>query len=191
MALEFTNRRGDTYYIKSKLTKKGNTTYYATKNKDKDCLDSMPEGYEIFEIPDTCTMYIRRKKKNVFSPKEIEFIEETLKKNEAVAGFSLDIVGDLIKIYVAETDDFERFKSLMKDNFANEKAMDVVKRFVRYEEKMRIIKGKNDNFVFQRYCYRGSIDDWIQIDGGDDLEHLAETNLRHLGRQSYYELQAY
>lgn len=188
MALEFTNKQGDIYYIKSKLTKKGNTTYYATKKRGKDCLDSMPEGYEIFEVPDTSTMYIRRKKESAFDAKEVGLVEAVLKKNEAIADFQLDIVGNLMKIYVAETDNFERLKSIMKDTFASSKSMDMVKKLMRYEEKMRIIKDKEGEYGFQRYCYRGSIDDWIWIDGGDDLEHLAETNIQHLGKESYYEL---
>jgi hypothetical protein len=56
---------------------------------------------------------------------------------------------------------------------------------------MRVILTQHKSereFVFQRYCYRGSIDDWIVIDSGSDLEALAQKNLYHLGKESYYEL---
>jgi len=36
MAIEFSNRKDETYYIKSKKTKKGNLTYYMTRKKDKE-----------------------------------------------------------------------------------------------------------------------------------------------------------
>jgi hypothetical protein len=67
----------------------------------------------------------------------------------------------------------------------------MLNKFARYEERMRIIlvhrKGERE-FIFQRYCYRGSIDDWITIDSGSDLEALVEKNLYHLGKESYYKL---
>lgn len=65
-SIEFTNRRGNIYYVKSKLTKKGNTTYYMTKKKDEDCLNSLPDKYEVFEKPDTGVLYIRQKKEKMF-----------------------------------------------------------------------------------------------------------------------------
>lgn len=162
--LKFTNRLGHSYYIKSKLTKKGNTTYYMTKKKDATCLDSLPEGYEVFEKPDTCMIYIRKVPKKDFSEEEILIIKRALKNNKAVTGFKLDIVANLMKVYTAE-----------------ESAM--------FEERMRFIKYKNDmGYEVQRYCYRGRIDDWISIDGGDDLQDLANTNIPHLGKMSYYDL---
>lgn len=63
--------------------------------------------------------------------------------------------------------------------------------FARYEFKMKIEAfGKDDNKYFElmRYCYRGSIDDWIQIDSDADLKKLAEKNLIHLGKESFYDL---
>lgn len=187
--LEFRNRRGDIYYVKSKLTKKGNTTYYTTKKKDEKCLNSLPGDYEVFEQPDTSMMHIRRKKENAFGAEEVGFVEAALKKNEEVADFKLDMAGNLMKIYVIATEDVERMSEMWRDRVISEHRLrSLIQASTKFEERMRVIKDKDGGYEFQRYCFRGSIDDWIGIDGGDDLKHLAEDNIRHLGRESYYEL---
>lgn len=187
--IEFTNRRGNIYYVKSKLTKKGNTTYYMTKKKDEDCLNSLPDKYEVFEKPDTGVLYIRQKKEKMFDAKEIGFVEKALEKNKEVIDFRLDVVGNMIKIYVGDKQTFDERMSTWENRplFRN-RAINFIKSSMRLGERMRIIKSKNGEYEFQRYCYRGSIDDWIWIDGGEDLQDLVKTNIHHLGRMSYYEL---
>jgi hypothetical protein len=43
-------------------------------------------------------------------------------------------------------------------------------------------------FTLERYCFKGSIDDWMYIAGPDQLESLAKEYLRHLGQESFFEL---
>jgi hypothetical protein len=43
-------------------------------------------------------------------------------------------------------------------------------------------------FLAQRYCFRGSIDDWIGIGSLDTLTNLVRTYVKHLGKESYFEL---
>jgi hypothetical protein len=42
-------------------------------------------------------------------------------------------------------------------------------------------------FTAQRYCFRGSIDDWIDI-GYGSLTTLVKQYVKHLGKESYFEL---
>ena len=100
MAIEFKNVRQENYYVKSRKTKKGNTTYYVTKKRDKDCLDNLPKGYEVFERYDTGVMYIRKIKSSNIKIEEIKIIKRELKSNKSIIDYKLDINGDEIKIYV-------------------------------------------------------------------------------------------
>ena len=43
-------------------------------------------------------------------------------------------------------------------------------------------------FAPERYCFRGSVDDWISIGPPAPLEKLAAKYLKHLGRESFFEL---
>jgi len=41
--------------------------------------------------------------------------------------------------------------------------------------------------VAQRYCFRGAVDDWIDI-GHGPLAPLVKTYVKHLGKESYFDL---
>jgi hypothetical protein len=43
-------------------------------------------------------------------------------------------------------------------------------------------------FGAERWCFRGSIDDWIHIPGRKPLEAIARKYLPHFGEESFYEL---
>jgi hypothetical protein len=43
-------------------------------------------------------------------------------------------------------------------------------------------------FDAERWCFLGSIDDWYFLEAGKPLATLLKKYLRHLGKQSFYEL---
>ncbi len=56
-----------------------------------------------------------------------------------------------------------------------------VMRFVLQDEVRRV-------FSPERYCFRGSVDDWICIGEPDQLGRLTSRFLKHLGIDSLYDL---
>lgn len=183
MTFCYTNIQGKDYFMKMKLTKKGNKSYYMTRKKSADCLNEVPEGYEIFEKYDSGTVYIRKKKEMDFLARDVKIIEKELKKNKLLSDYKLDIHGDLIKIYVVEGGISSASPKSLSRLFGG----NTFSLFSQFEERMRIHK-KGDEYTLERYCYRGSIDDWIEIDFGADLEEIVKSNLRHLGSESYFDL---
>ena len=193
MAKTFKNSREEAFYIKYKKTKKGNTTYYMTKKLDEDCLDAEPVGFEVFEKPDSRTMFIRRRKPNKFGLKGINIIKKELNKNKDIADFKIDVIGDIVKVYTTDIEDSGEsiFDGGLSQLLNSKERLDFFKkRFQRYEERMRIKlveKKEQKEYLVYRYCYRGSVDDWIIIDAGDDLGQLAKDNLRLIGTEEYFE----
>ena len=43
-------------------------------------------------------------------------------------------------------------------------------------------------FSAQRFCFRGAIEDWIGIGSLDTLTTLVRMYVKHLGKESYFEL---
>lgn len=192
MAKEFKNSRNVAFYIKSKLTKKGNTTYFMTKKLDKECLDEEPQGFEVFEKPDSRTIFIRRRKPNKFGLKGVNIIKKELERNKNIADFKIDVNGDEVKIYTVDLED-ERdnvFVGGLQDVLFSKSKMNVFRKaFQRFEERMRIKlmeKKEEREYLVYRYCYRGSVDDWIIIDAGEDLADMAK-NLQLIGTEEYFE----
>jgi hypothetical protein len=53
--------------------------------------------------------------------------------------------------------------------------------FVLRDEKRRL-------FSVDRWCFRGSIDNWFPLAGAGNLPQLVEKYTRHLGKESFFEL---
>jgi len=74
MTLSYTNRNQEVFYFKVAKTKKGNCRYYVTKKIMEDCINVLPEGFEIYEHPEEATVVLRLKpqlcKKRCACPKK-------------------------------------------------------------------------------------------------------------------------
>jgi hypothetical protein len=51
-----------------------------------------------------------------------------------------------------------------------------------------LVAGAQRHFAPERYCFRGSVEDWIPIGPPDTIAALARKYLKHLGKDSFYEL---
>jgi len=41
-------------------------------------------------------------------------------------------------------------------------------------------------FVAQRFCFRGSIDEWIYLAGPDDFEGIVKKHVKFLGTDEFF-----
>lgn len=56
-----------------------------------------------------------------------------------------------------------------------------VMRFVLKDTKKRL-------FIAERFCFKGSVDDWIFIGGEDTIKKLVKEFVGHIGQESFFEL---
>ncbi len=192
MAKSFKNSKGKVYFIKSKLTKKGNTTYYMTKKEDEACLNEIPAGHEVFEKYDSGLMFVRKKQKSLFSLKEINSIKASLDQNASLVDYRISITGKEMAIYTVEKETNDRIaESPLSSFFKMAQSNQYKSAWQNFEERMKVIIHQNKSgkeFEVQRYCYRGSVDDWITIGDESDIAEIGKKYLIHLGKESYYEL---
>jgi hypothetical protein len=52
----------------------------------------------------------------------------------------------------------------------------------------QLVDAKRRTFQTQRYCFLGSVDDWIEIGKPGKLTNLVKKYVKHLGKESYVEL---
>ena len=74
-----------------------------------------------------------------------------------------------------------RSDSYLNERLEHETSYGPILRFILEDEKQRI-------FIAERFCFKGSVDDWIYIGGPDSLENLLQSFLKHLGQDSFYDL---
>ncbi len=188
MAIEFKNRMGNTYYIKKRKTKTGKTTYTITKTKSKDCVDKLPQGYEVHERPQTGQMVLRKKVPSAYTLRELNTIKQELQRNDTIDDFKIDIKGNELTIYTSEVRGEEIFERLFP--FMQNRKKELMGMIRNYSAMMKVtIQEENSRtYIMQRYCFRGSVDDWITIGISPELKKLAKTYIYHLGKESFYEL---
>ena len=79
MPVTHVNRKRDTYYLHVGRTKTGKPRYWFSTKTDGDLVESMPEGYEIYENPDA-QVFLRKTVPQLVTPAEVAVVEEGLKR---------------------------------------------------------------------------------------------------------------
>ena len=150
----------------------------------------MPEGYEVHENQGG-QVFLRKKQAKIISDSEIRVVDEGMNKYSDIEYYKLDTKKNTIIVYLADQD-IEGIRKLLPERYVlkhegMEKALNSI---LDYSPMMRFVLTENEKrkFVTERYCFLGSVDDWIYIGGPDKLENLIKKYLKHLGKDSFYEL---
>lgn len=179
MPVSYENFRGEIYYLHSRKTKRGNTTFHFSK-QSKGVVDpvEIPKGFEIYEEPNG-NVYLRKKTKPYLHAKEIEMIQSGIKKHSEIEDFKLDIKKDIVYIYTVD-------HSIADESFPKQ----LGQKYKQYDTPLRflLIDQEERRFEVQRFCYLGSVDDWIYLDESTKLKELVQEYTQHLGKESFYEL---
>jgi len=188
--ITYINRRSQTFYLHQGKTKRGRPKYFFSLKSSGPLADTVPDGYEVYENPNG-QVFLRKKKPAIISDSEIRVVDEGMRKYSDIEYYRLDTKKNAIIVYLADQD-VEKIGELLPETYiltygGMEKALDSL---LDYSPMMRFVLTDNEKkkFVAERYCFLGSIDDWIYIGGPDKLENLTKRYLKHLGKESFFEL---
>ena len=191
--IEYINRRKQTYYLYEGKTKTGKPKYFFSRKKEGNSVDTIPDGYEIYENPNS-QVFLRKIPVQVISLEEIETVKVGIKQYLKASDFIVDVKGKNIVVYLCDqnvdlsmkimeamtfpnTPDFLRDR----DSFAFSLSYSPMMQFVLEDVETR-------EFTVERWCFRGFIDGWIALDSSTDLQKLVQTYGAHLGKESFYDL---
>ena len=150
----------------------------------------VPRGFEIYENPNG-QVFLRKILPKLISDAELAVVERELGRIARLSGSRVERKLKVLTVYVAD-----RKEDLIKElrrllpwgrlahmDHAPEDLWSYYAelQFVLVEEKTRL-------FQARRYCYRGRIDDCIDIGECGSLVTLAKRYIKHLGQESYFEL---
>src|SRR5712692_8777273 len=186
-----TNAKGKTYYLHQGTTKTGKPKYYFSMESNGALAESMPEGFEIYENPNA-QVFLRRIPPKIITDEERQVVEDGMRKYAEVQDYKIDVKGNAIVVYTADQD-IETLADVFKDMYptpsANRQLMSLLRKEIQYSPMLQFLLEDEQRGLFtaQRYCFRGSVDDWIDI-GYGPLTTLVKQYVKHLGQESYFEL---
>ena len=188
MPFSYTTRRGKIYYLHTGPKRGGGIQHYVSTNPDGRLAESVPGGFEIYETPNG-QVYLRRAKPALIRPEELALVNAELSKRQTGQHCYLaDVNGKEIVIHEGETR-IEALRAInirfsergLEEYAARNAQFTAVMRFVLKDKAMR-------EFAPQRFCFRGSVEDWISIGEPAPLHKLISKFFKHLGKDSIYDL---
>lgn len=189
--ISYTNHKKTTSYLHRKTSKTGKISYYFSSKVKEDPLTKIPEGYEIWEHPETSQVFLQKKTPCLISETEKKIVYSLMKKLHPELLFKIDVKLDKIVIYTAESvaNHLKGLSFFSAFPLTND-TKDELNTLARYSPKLRftLIDSEKRLFSAERWYYGGDFDDWIYILGSDSLEILCEKTFPHLEKESYYEL---
>nr|CAA6830440.1 MAG: Unknown protein [uncultured Thiotrichaceae bacterium] len=181
--MEYTNRKGKTYYLYAGTTKTGKPRYYSSSKDSSNTgtpLEQLPEGYEIYERPENAQVFIRKQRPRLITEIEEQFIKKQLSELHQPGQYIVDCKDESLTIYesarISDLGDDEIPRTDMSQGDYT-----AVLRFCLCDKETRA-------FTAERFCFRGSIDDWIHAGGPDSFQNIITQYLKYLGTDQFYEL---
>lgn len=197
MALQYTNRKGDTYLLQAGKTRTGKPRYWFGRKLTGEPVEGIPEGYEISERPEDGLVSLRKIKPTTITQAERELVEEGIRRYVGLEYFTVSVEAESLVVYLPnfekQSDPMWRILggSLSRSFSPWSEARESLRRNAVYSKMMRFdLADRNTRlFTVSRWCFRGSIDDWLPLMGRPaPLAKVVQSYVRHLGKDTFYEL---
>ncbi len=103
MSITHVNSKGKTYYLHQGVTKTGKPKYHFAMKSEGALVQSIPEGFEIYENPNA-QVFLRRIPPKILTDEERQLVEDGMRKYASVKGYKIDVRGKAIVVYTADQD---------------------------------------------------------------------------------------
>jgi hypothetical protein len=197
-ALQCENRMGDVYYLQEGKTRTGKPEYYTGRKLTGTPLAAMPEGHEFYERPDTAQVVVRKIPPSPITEFERKQAEDIVRRASGLTHFIVAIEGDALVVYtpsVSRADVDRVFDDMMGPGFGkgSTRADAYREKQIRHSQYMKMLRFElvdpdKRQYRAERWCFRGSIDDWFSLPGFGSLAKVVEQYAKHLDRESFFEL---
>jgi hypothetical protein len=196
MRITHTNRRGVTFYLGRGVTKTGKPRYFFAREPAKgEPVEAIPEGYEIVESVNG-VVSLAKVRPALIQPEELALVQAAVAVHPKALSYRVDVKGERIVVYEREGADpdlvardiagsmglpFAMLAARMRETFDRSARFTPVLRFILADEAKRA-------FYVERWCYLGSIDDWVDIGAAGQLSSLVKQTVPKLGTEAFFEL---
>jgi len=194
MTVTYTNRKGFTYFLNQGVTKTGKPRYYFAREQKGEPVEEIPAGYEIEESVNASVSLVKARP-HLIRPEESASVEAALKKHPKANNYRVAVKNDQIMIYEGIGGGMDSLRIILGQAGLNiekveERLQEELERYTQFTPVMRFVLDDQETREYhaERWCYRGSIDDWIYAGHSGKIDPLAKKLIPALGTDEFYEL---
>ncbi len=187
MWVKHISRTSKAYYLHFKTSTGGKPSYYFSMDPRGPLAATIPDGYEIYENVGG-QVFLRKKTTPIIRPEELAMVEAALSKHGEPWQYRAEVKKKTVVVFeAAEMNGLDeifihfRGSSRSREEKLSHANYVAVLRFTLADKATRA-------FLAERFCFRGSVDDWITIGGPGGLAELLRQFVKHLGQNSFYDL---
>jgi len=186
--ISYTNRLGKKYHLQMKMSKLGKPRYHFSLNDQSAYDDPIPDGYEIYESPNA-QVFLRKILPKMITDLEIQTVKKAIKELADLCFYIIDVKKKCISLFTADKE-VDTLNNVLKQHLPPGTAMPSVDHLLDYKEEFQfvLLDKQTRKFQAKRFCYLGSIDDWMNIGRAGQLADLVKQYVVHIGKSSYFEL---
>lgn len=194
MPVTYTNRKGRTYYLCQGVTKTGKPRYYFAREPKGKPVEQIPEGYEIRESVNGIVSLAKTRPAQIL-PEEVSAVEAAVGRHPRSQDYRINVKHDRIEVYELVglgADDL--IGVLARKVLASPNLADRIRaereQYGRFSPVLRFILSNEATRAYrvERWCYLGSIDDWISVGSMGSVEKLARQWIPKLGTDALFEV---
>ena len=152
-------------------------------------MSSVPEGFEIYENVGG-QVFLRRKQPKLITDEELAMVKEALKRHAEEWRYRVEIKKTAVITYET-SDNIARLESIALPWISKAAIKQAAIQSANYMTVMRFVLADPERrlFLAERFCFRGSVDHWIDIGGPTQkLSVVLKKFSKHLGKESIFEL---
>jgi hypothetical protein len=171
--------------------KGGKLKYHFSQDPDGTLAKAIPEGYEVYEDI-RGQVYLRRQIPEIISRDELAMVNQALERQPKDCFYQMEVKKNAIVIYEAR-DRSDWYASMAMPWISKETLRESSRRTASFQAVMRFVLNDAEKRLFsaERYCFRGSVDDWISISMDPAaLSVQLKKFIKHLGKESFFDLYA-
>ena len=148
MTYTHTNRKDKIYYLHQGKTKTGKPKYYFSQSDKGDTIDSIPDGYEVYENANA-QVFLRRIQPKIITKEEVNLVKDAIKRYTKLSHFFVEAKGDKIIVHtpdqevndelISKLSPFALLKNIdIKQYFEKRASFTPVMRFVLSDKEKRL-----------------------------------------------------
>lgn len=197
MSVTYTNRKGSTYHLCRTVTKTGKPRYVFSREPKGERVKQIPEGWRISESVNGIVSLVRDRPAQIL-PQELAAVEAAVGQHPKSHNYRVAVKRDRIEVYERVGPDADEVLSIftkmgvgglgMRHRIGELRAdMD---RRAQFTPVLRFVLADAEKRTFhtQRWCYLGSIDDWIHVGSRGPLKRQARQWIPRLGTEALFEV---